>query len=94
MHMCKKIDARKFYVASPSYVSKLRGAVDAGYMCVIYAKLKAWMKDGISVSPMIDSSPQGGRNNELSYTSIVRRSDWPELWRSMYAMSDRTAVVT
>ena len=37
IQMCKKIDARKFYITSRSYVSKLRGAVDSGYMCTVYS---------------------------------------------------------
>ena len=92
IQMCKKIDARKFYIPSRSYVSKLRGAVDGGYMCTVYSKLKEWMKEGVAIYPMIDSSPQGGRNNELSYTSIVRTRDFPGLWQSMLAVSDRLVV--
>ena len=90
--MCKNIDEKKFYIPGKSYVSKLRGALDAGYMCCFHDKLKASLKDGCVIFPMIDSSPQGGRNNELGYTSIVKKSDCANLFHSMLTMSARIVV--
>ena len=89
MQMCRKIDARKFYAPSKGYVSKLRGAVDSGYMYTMNAVLKGYLKDGCAIYPMIDSSPQGGRNNELSITSIVPKDALPDMLTSMHAMCNR-----
>ena len=91
MEACKYIDeTTKLKLPSACYVSRLRFALDAAYMCVIHNKLKAWMEEsGIAVYPMIDSSPQGGRNNELSAATIIRKNELHFLWSLMLDMCAR-----
>ena len=89
LEMCRKIVAGDVYTPSKSFVSKLRGALDSGYMCVVYSKLKKLEEHGMVVYPMIDSSPQGGRNNELGTSTIVSKLQLVALWTSMLEMCER-----
>ena len=76
---------------SHSYVSKLRGAVDAGLMGYMSAQYQKWFREcgGVAIYPMIDSSPQGGRNSELGVATLVPKDNLWKLWNSKVVLDAR-----
>jgi hypothetical protein len=89
--LCAQLDQQNHRFPSKSYISKLRGAVDAGMMGYMSVQYKKWFREcnGVSIYPMIDSSPQGGRNNELGVATLVPNTNLQQLFRVKVIMDAR-----
>ena len=69
------ITNRTIPLPSQSTLSRLRGRIDVAYMLVTRILIKTWLEGrGLVMYPVVDSSPQGGRDYELMVLYFTRRA--------------------
>ena len=74
-HYCQKLQGspEPMRLPSASTITRTRGRIDVAWM-IIFRKLLHFMlsNGGVSIYPMVDSSPQGNRNYEIVIFNLVR----------------------
>ena len=69
------ISNRSIPLPSQSTLCRLRGRIDVAYMLVTRILIKTCLEGrGLVMYPVVDSSPQGGRDYELMVLYITRRA--------------------
>ena len=88
-----QVRERKIHTPQNAQVSNLRGALDAGFMGVMCEYFfECTDGDGISIYPMLDFSPQGGRNNELNVSTLVPKQSLHRLFSLKLQMCERRCL--
>ena len=64
---------------SPATVSRLRLKVDVAWMLLLRRKMEDFLRNGLVVHCMVDSSPQGGHDYELLHLTFVAKQDLAQL---------------
>ena len=69
------------YIPSKAIISQRRAALDMGYTCLQQAWVKEQLQQGAFFYALTDSSPQGGRDYEVTVLDVVLPQDAVELLR-------------
>ena len=77
-------------IPSPATLSRLRGRMDVAWMLVWRQELAQMLADsGLVMYPMVDSSPQAGRDYEMLVLSILRAAGLPRVHADIVALEQR-----
>ena len=81
----KLSDDPDLYMPSPAILSQRRAALDMGFALFQQAQIKQALQSGAFLYAMTDSSPQGGRDYEITVLDMILASDARDLMFQVHA---------